>query len=194
MSDRVLDIQDLIKAKTSAKQTTHVLLDPGLEEERTAIIKELARAKSADDASNSFKVTAPAVQERLDKLEAKIAETRVPFVFQSIGRRAYDALLDENKPRPDHEDDKDLGFNEEEFPPRLIALSSYEPEINLEQARTIWDDWSSAETTLLFGAAVLANKEVVDVPFTNDGLPMGTLNIGTPSSTAMTEESPTPSS
>ncbi len=185
----------ILELKQPQRQTTHIMLKPELEEVRTQLLKEMVKAERYDENHNE-KDTAPKIQAQLEAVEKEIGETRQTFVFQSIGRKPYSALLDEYKPRPDDEDDKELGFNAEEFPPRLIALSSHEPEISLKVAREIWDGdlWSDAETTMLLGAAILANKEIVDVPFTNDGLPMGTRSTASPSNTATTEVSPTPSS
>ncbi len=188
-------LAEILKAKSPQRQTTHILLNPGLEEDRADLLKQLARAKKYDE-WHSEKDTAIPIQKELEAVEDEIAQARQPFVFQSIGRKAYSALLDEFKPRKDNTDDEDVGFNVDEFPAHLIALSSHAPEISLEQARTIWDsdDWSDAETTQLLAAAVVANKEIVDVPFTNDGLPMGTRSTANPSNIATTEDSPTPSS
>ncbi len=192
MSDVFEQIQ---AAKKPQRQTVFILLDPGLEEDRSQLLKEITRAEKYDKWNNE-KDTAPAVQARLDAVEEAIGEARQPFVFQSMGRKSYSALLDEYKPREGDEDDKELGANSDEFPPRLIALSSHSPKMTLDQAREIWDgdDWSDAETTALVTGALLANKELVDVPFTNDGLPMGTRSTASPSSIATTEDSPTPSS
>lgn len=188
-------LAEILKLKSPPRQTCYVLLNPSLEEDREVLLRLIARAEKYDKWHNE-QDTAPALQEKLEEIEEAIAEARQPFVFQSIGRKVYGALLDEFKPRKGNDEDKDLGFNADEFPVHLIALSAHDPEITLKQARELWDsdDWSDAETTLLLTAAVLANKEVVDVPFTNDGLPMGTRSTASPSNTATTEDSPTPSS
>lgn len=188
-------LEQILKAKSPQRQTTHILLNPGLEEDRAELLKQLVRAKKYDEWNNERDTAIP-IQAKLEEVEEEIAEARQPFVFQSIGRKAYSALLDEFKPRDGNAEDKDVGFNVEEFPAHLIALSSHDPEISLKQAREIWDsdDWSDAETTQLLAAAVVANKEIVDVPFTNDGLPMGTRSTASPSNTATTEDSPTQSS
>lgn len=191
--DLVLDIKDLIKAKTAPKQTCYILLNPELEERRAELQRDLAKAENYDEWHNE-KDLAPAIKQQIEEIDKEIAASRVPFVFQSMGRRAYSALLDEFKPREGNEDDADAGFDIDEFPPRLISLSSYSPKIPLEEARVIWDEWSDAETTLILGSAVLANKEVVDVPFTHDGLPMGTRSTVKPSPTATPKDSPTQSS
>lgn len=189
----MMDLDSIIAAKGPQEQSCYILLDPTLREKRKRLEQELKQAK-AYDAKHNERDTAPAVQKRIEEVDEEIADTRQRFVFRSIGRKSYGALLDEYKPRKGNEDDEEAGFNIDEFPPRLIALSSHDPKISLDQARKIWDEWSDAETTMLLGAAILANKEVVDVPFTNDGLPMGTRSIATPSATAMTEDSPTQSS
>ena len=188
-------LAEILKAKTPQRQTTHILLNPGLEEEHTSLLTRIKRAEKYDELHNE-RDTAPPLQAKLEEVEAAIAEARQPFVFQSIGRRAWSALLDENKPRDENEDDEEAGFDVDTFPVRLIALSSFDPLITLEQSQEIWDsdDWSDAETTLLLAAAMVANREIVDVPFTNDGLPMGTRSTGTPSNTVTTEDSATPSS
>ncbi len=188
-------LAEILKAKSPQRQTTYVLLNPGLEEDRSILLHQITRAEKYDKWHNE-KDTAPALQEKLEEIEQAIADARQPFVFQSIGRKAWSVLLDEFKPREGNADDEDLGFNAEEFPVHLIALSSHDPPITLEQSQEIWDsdDWSDAETTLLLTAAVLANKEIVDVPFTNDGLPMGTRSTASPSNTVTTEDSATPSS
>lgn len=188
-------LAEILKAKKPPRQTAHILLNPGLEEDRETLLVEIERAKSYDK-WHSERDTAPALQTKLEELEEEIAAARQPFVFQSIGRKAYGALLDEFKPRDGNKEDKDLGFNTDEYPVHLIALSSHDPLISLKQAREIWDsdDWSDGETTLLLTAAVLANKEIVDVPFTNDGLPMGTRSTDSPSNTVTTTDSATPSS
>ncbi len=192
MSDLLAEI---LKAKSPQRQTTHILLNPGLEEEHTSLLMQIARAEKYDELHNE-RDTAPSLKAKLEEVEEAIAEARQPFVFQSIGRRAWSALLDENKPREDHEDDKEAGFDVDKFPVRLIAVSSYNPKITLDRSQEIWDsdDWSDAETTLLLTAAIVANKEIVDVPFTNDGLPMGTRSTASPSNTVTTEDSLTPSS
>ena len=184
-------IDEIMARKRQQVQTVYLLLEPELEEQRQALVKELAKAEAYDKWHNE-RDTAPGIKERIREIEERIAESRQPFVFKSIGRSAYAALLDEFKPRDGNEDDDELGFNADEFPPRLIALSSHEPEISLEDAYKIWNEWSDAETTQLLSGAILANKEVVDVPFTIDGLPIASLSTGTPSPIATTEDSNTP--
>lgn len=186
-------IEEILAAKQPQVQTAHVLLDPSLEEERTRLLKALGKAEAFDKLHNE-RDTAPAIRSQIEVVEKKIADTRIAFRFQSIGRKAWGALLDEWKPREDNPDDEEAGFNIDEFPPRLLALSAIEPKITLDQAYTIWSEWSDAEATVLLAAAMLANREVVDVPFTSDGIAMEALSTETGSAIPSTKGSHTPSS
>ncbi len=187
-------IAEVFDRKKDNTQSVRILLDPGLKDELRDLERDLADAVKYDDEHTNARKRAPKVEKLLDELEVRIAEHRVTFKFQSIGREPYALLLDEFKPREDNEFDEELGFNSDEFPPHLLALSAVEPEMELADAVRIWNEWSDSETFLLITAAVTANKELVDVPFTRAGIRTGTLSTGKASTTSPVEESPTPNS
>ena len=187
-------IAEVFDRKKDNTQSVRILLDPGLKDELRDLERDLADAVKYDDEHTNARKRAPKVEKLLDELEVRIAEHRVTFKFQSIGREPYALLLDEYKPREDNEFDEELGFNSDEFPPHLLALSAVEPEMELADAVRIWNEWSDSETFLLITAAVTANKELVDVPFTRAGIRTGTLSTGKASTTSPVEESPTPNS
>lgn len=187
-------IADVFERKKDNTQRVHILLDPDLREELKDLEAELATAEKYDDEHNNARKKTPAVEKRIAELEDRIADSRVTFKFRSIGREGYAMLLDEYKPREGNEDDEDLGFDVDEFPPRLLALSAVSPALTLEDAYKIWSEWSDSETTILIAAAVTANKELVDIPFTRAGTRMGTFSTESPSTTPQGEESPTPTS
>jgi len=193
MSDVQLDISDILKAKRPNTQKAWVLLDPSLRERMDIALDVLAEAEKDVDRKGGRKALA-AAEELLSDVEGIVADSRVQFVFQSIGREAYSTLLDENKPREDDDDDQDLGFNVDTFPPRLLALSCVNPIMDLEQATALWNDWSDSETTILLTKAVVANKELVDIPFTRSGIRMEMLTTALQLTTPPAAESPTPSS
>lgn len=189
-----LTIADVFDRKKDNTQNVRILLDPGLKDELLELERELGDAKTYDDEHTNARKREPAVEKKLDELEKRIADARVTFKFKSIGREPYSMLLDEYKPREGNEFDEELGFNSEEFPPHLIALSAVIPEMELADAYRIWNEWSESETMLIMMAAVTANKEIVDIPFTRSGIRMGTLSTGKASTTQPVEESPTPPS
>ena len=184
-------IEDILGRKESTTQAVWILLRPALRDERAALLADLEEAEKYD-AMHNEPDTAPAIQAAIDDCDSRIAENRELFEFQSIGREAYSKLLDENGPRADNSSDEDVAFNIDEFPPRLLALSCTNPVISLADATKMWNDWSDGETTKLLSAAVIANKGVVDVPFTNAGISMATLTTASRSNTAPVEESNTP--
>ncbi len=185
-----MDIQEILKAKVPHREVAWVLLDGELEAEHGVLLDDLEKAKALDEKVTDPN-TAPLIEKKIEAIEGKIRESRVPFTFEAVGREVYGKLLDEYKPREDNEEDEAIGFNIDEFPPRLLALGSVDPKMELEHARSIWNDWSDAETTLLLMMAVKANRQTVDVPFTLTGSNMGTRFIGRESNTPDLKESPT---
>jgi hypothetical protein len=163
---------------------------------------EASAARIYDGRHTDAVKRADAVEEKIDDLDQEIAESRIKFTFKSIGRGNYAKLLDEFKPREpkeEYETDHEVGFDVDEFPPRLLALGSVDPKMELKEAKEIWQggddgDWSDAETTKLLMGAIRANKETIDVPFTRLGSRMEALTIETESPTPEPSGSPTPSS
>lgn len=182
-------IEDILGRKQPTTKIAWILLKPALKDELAELTASFTEAETYDRTHNEAD-TAPDIRTAIERLESTIADNRVKFVFQSIGRAAYSTLLDENKPRKGNADDKDVGFHRDEFPPRLLSLCCVEPTMSLAQAFAIWngDEWSDADTTMLLGAAILANKEYVDVPFTKTGTSMATRTTGSRSNIVHPEE------
>lgn len=183
------DIQEILGRKKAHRETVWIILDPALQEKLERLEVDLVKARRYDLKHNEPDL-APRVETEIGELEDQIAEAREPFTFEAIGRQAFSLLLDENKPRQGNDLDQSLGFHGEEFPPKLIATSAVDPKIDLATARTIWNEWSDGETTALISAAVRANKEVIDVPFTSSGTRMGMSSTERRSTTPQVEESP----
>ncbi len=193
-----MDIKDVLKRKIASTEVAWILMDPTLQDRRDELDTELSAARIYDKRHTDAVKRADEVEKKIDDVDLEIAESRVPFKFASIGRENYSKLIDENKPREGNTMDQDVGFNADEFPPRLLALSAVDPKMDLDDARQIWDggegQWSDGETTKLLLTAIKANKEVVDVPFTRLGSRMETLSIGTELPIPETSESHTQSS
>ena len=191
-----MDIQEILRTKIPHRETAWVLLDGDLETKHVLLLADLETAKAVDEKTTEPN-TAHLVEKEIGGVEDAIRESRVPFIFEAVGREVYGKLLDEYKPRDDEshkELDEEVGFNVDEFPPRLFALAAFDPKMELEDARLIWNTWSDAETTLLLAMAVKANRQTVDVPFTLTGSSMGTRFTGRESSTPAPTESPSPAS
>lgn len=88
------------------------------------------------------------------------SEETVDIVLQSIGRKRYEALMQEHPPtkaqnaEAQKETGEDAPYNLETFPVALVAACAIEPKMTDEQVQQIWDDWNSAEVMELFFAAL----------------------------------------
>jgi hypothetical protein len=80
-----------------------------------------------------------------------------------------------HKPTPEQKKHvADLGggilvYNTDTFPPALISAAAIDPEISLDEAETIFDQWGSADAEILFTTALLVCKERTSVPLSKNG-------------------------
>ena len=149
--------------------------------QRTVTIPLEQDTLDAYDAAESALERARLLGEPTDELESALAvakeavlETSVKMTFRSIGRKAYDALLDEHPPTAEQikefreeNADKDGNpatkgqppYNIETFAPALIQASCVEPAMTLEQVNELFDEWNSTELSELWGAAYEVNTQ-----------------------------------
>lgn len=99
---------------------------------------------------------------------AELEECSIKFVFQSIGRKNYEALLEQHQPTEKQVADQKaadpktpLEFNPETFPVALVVASIVEPDADKEELGE-WllngEEWNSAEFMTLFMAALEVNS------------------------------------
>lgn len=161
---------DRLRSQKKPQEVRHtVVLDPGLELELADVEGDIAelrvRIDNGDDTPARQKALDTA-RHRAEELRAAIDDATIKFVFRSIGRKRYSALLDEHEPtntqfaEAKRKDEEPPVYNEDTFPQALIAASAVEPEgVTLDDVRGLWDDdsWSASELNALWNAALLAN-------------------------------------
>lgn len=174
-----MDIKKILGEKRRRTRTVYILLDDSLATERDQLIIEAGIAER-QDAWQNRKPEAPALQERIRDLDVKIAESRVPFVFGAMPRTRW-VELDEEFTGDDGE------LDVEGFGPHLLAESSVDPVMTLEDVAEMWDTWSAAETEQLYIAAYRVNREVRGIPFIDAGTG-ATPSSGSNSTTSVDEE------
>jgi hypothetical protein len=101
--------------------------------------------------------------DRKTKATEVARENSVKFVFRSLGRRKYDALLGEHPPTDEQmkkQGNDKLEFNPETFPEALVQACLIEPELSIDEVKEIFnsEDWTPGETYSLFMAAMQANQ------------------------------------
>lgn len=195
-----------------------ILMDPEIKHRIDAKTQEVAAAKWLDrqgtkglDQPSSAKV-----EEELEALFREADEHTVNFIFQDIGRKPYEVLNQKHLPDDaqrklwkDAGEKGALAHNLDSFPPALIAacsiapteqhLENWEgpgvlgPKITEAKAAEIFEEWSDGDVTLLWMGAYSVCKEQTSAPLSRRATARmmdSVLN----STTALNEESPTPSS
>lgn len=95
-------------------------------------------------------------------------ELELTLLFKSIGSKAYDDLLGDHPATKDQAKKGNL-WNTDTFPPALISACSVDPQISVDDAKTIFqsDEWSRGELVDIFTALIKLNNEGFDIPFTS---------------------------
>jgi len=158
-----MNIADVIAAKRPRTTTVWMLLDDALAAERDRLLKDLSLAERQDTWINRRPI-APGMRERLVELDQLIHDARVPFTFKAMGRSRWVELVEE------FTDDKTGELDIEGFGPLMLSESSVDPEtggqwMTADDVKTLWKEWSAAETEELYIACFRLNREVRDIPF-----------------------------
>ena len=111
---------------------------------------------------------------QVEEMKPQVEEATLTFRFRSLSRKKYDELQSAHLPTPAQiQEAKDSGLgipavNTDSFPPALIAASCVEPEMTLDDAKSLWEDdenWSQGELTMLYEVAIAVNQQrrVIDL-------------------------------
>lgn len=96
--------------------------------------------------------------------EDAVREASQEYVFRSPGRRRFEDLVAAHEPTDDDHDrirtatgraEALARWHDETFIPALIAMCAVDPEVSLDEARVIYDEWTDSEIDRLFSAALL---------------------------------------
>jgi hypothetical protein len=187
-------IKDILKSKRRNRISVDIALDPTLKPHIQKLERELRQARR-DDQRENRPPQAPQIAKRLEQVEQELEDSIVTLTFEDIGRARFEALIESHPPTDDqikrHGDS--LSWNPETIAPVLIAACSADPEISLEEAEQICEEWSTGDVQLLFNAALQVCLETASVPFTKTAFEE-TLSFDENSNIVPIEESPTPGS
>jgi hypothetical protein len=166
------------QAKQQVKHTQVSCTIPSradLADEHELLCVELVAARAADEEQNRDPV-APAIAQRIRDLEVEIAASAWTFTFRGLARQKYRRLLMMFPPSAEQAERlKELGlvaeYDDEKFPPAVLAASCVRVEIAATKEAVegvdwaeIWDEWSTGQTTRLWRTCLAANTGVADVP------------------------------
>lgn len=165
-----LTFEDLVNRKKATTKTVPIALDPELAvelEEARQARDSAARAAAIRDKDTDAQAALWQAEERVAALEQRMRDEDAVayFTLKSIGRAAYDALVDAHQPTgAQRAKAKSLGigelaWNHETFPPALVAACLVEPQLSEEEVASLWrdDSWNQAELQALLQAAIEVN-------------------------------------
>lgn len=199
-------LEEIRRRKKPNRKQVAILIEPEIshqikekEQEIARLEIEIRKAKN-QSLANPYPKQLEQAQKELAALQKEAEENSVIFTFQDIGRKRYDDLITANLPtKQQKEDYKEgggegvLAYNPETFVPALISACAIEPEISLEEAEEICQEWSEGDIESLFFTALAACKERATVPLSKKGT--GTIQTSpSDSTTPPSEESPGASS
>ncbi len=104
----------------------------------------------------------------LDDVRDRARKVTVVFVFKSIGRPKFDALLDLHPQTAKQREElrkqgvtAEINYNADSFPQALVAASLIDPELAEEDVKDMFENeaWNSGELTGLFQTALLVNQQ-----------------------------------
>ena len=181
-------LEEIRRLKKPNRQTVEILLDPEMADDIKRLEKDLRDARRLDARENR-NPQAPGIEKQLETLQEEALEYTAEFVFQDIGRKRFEDLI---KAYPPSEEEKEAGnqWDPEAFAPALVAATAFQPEMTIEEASDLLNEWGHGEAEALFTAALLVCTERAPVPFTR----ASTGTTPTPdlsSTTALSGESPT---
>ncbi len=161
-------IEQILAAKKAVIKKVPVQVDGALASELEDLRADLREAKDLDPLTNAPAI-APGIESQIAALEEQSKDTIRIFTFKSIGRFNYDEIVAQHQPTKEQKA-KGGDFNEDTFPPIIVAASCVDPEITLEQAEQMFSspDWNGTELNNLFMGAVNANIKTGDIPLSND--------------------------
>jgi hypothetical protein len=167
---------DILAKKRPNTRTIDIIVDSDLAGEIRLKEAELEQAQAKKKrGKGSLADGMSQIEQALDEMYERAAEGVVTFTFQDIGRKSFDDLVMAHKPTPEQKKHvADLGggileYNTDTFPPALISAAAIDPEISLDEAETIFDQWGSADAEILFTTALLVCKERTSVPLSKNG-------------------------
>ena len=198
-------ISEIRRLKKPNTRKCTILLDSSLaheigeleaEIEAMGKLQNTQRSSLADTTSKDIEARI----EDLDKLREEAESLTVVFTFRDIGRRNYDDLVTAHKPTDEEKQEyKEAGgegvlaYSTLTFPPALVHATAIEPEIPIDEATEIFEEWAEGDIELLFTTALMVCKEPTSLPKSKAGIAK---MRGSQQKliTALNEDSPTPSS
>jgi hypothetical protein len=165
---RAATVEDLLTKKKPAERKVELILDGELAErwheaKTVALLAKLEKERNTNPQTTSALEEA---EEAVDALRPEVEEATVQLTLKAMGRRQYEALMDEHRPTKDQrakarKQGVDLVFNEDTFPVALIAASLVSPKMTEDEVAEMAESeaFNAAEWHLLTRTAMDLNQQ-----------------------------------
>lgn len=180
-----LTFDHLMSRKKPVTKTVTIAMDPDLADEYEAAkrARDIAAVRAGGSDDKERQVALWEAEEELAAVERRLhdEDAVAVFTFRSIGRAAYDAIVDAHPPTPaqrakaKREGLGELAANLETFPPALVSACLVDPIISHDDMAKLWvnDNWNQAELGALLEGAASANgtRRTLDLGKDSRGTP-----------------------
>jgi hypothetical protein len=165
----MLTAADLLAKKKPVTRTVTLVLDGDLADKWNELNLKIGVLKNAPKIDDVALATA---EQELEDLRPAVEDATVKLVLSSIGRKAFQTLVEDYPPtdkqqRDARKEGATLLFNAETFPVALIAASLTEPQMTYDDVQQLFDseNFNDTELTELFSAAMAVNttSKVIDL-------------------------------
>lgn len=169
---KLLTIEEIRRKKKPNKKEVSIILDSDLGSAIRKKQEELEHATRMNVKGRSLADVSPQkIQIELDDMISEAMDTTVTFIFQDIGRKRFNELVENNPPTPeqkqlwkDEENPGHLGYNLETFPIALITATCIEPKMKYEDVESLFEEWGEGDIEALFAGALGVCKERTSIP------------------------------
>ena len=175
-------IADLLAARKPRTRFIRLVLDGDstVELQRLQAQLSVLRANRSED-QEPLNSPIPALERKIQELEASVLEEAVEFTFRAIGRGDLEAIRIKYPPTEEqwriYKERAEVNpfvpaptFDPDGIAPELIAASAADPEMSVDEALALWDTLSDGEAAQLYEAAYEVNMEATTVPLSATGI------------------------
>ncbi len=142
------------------------------------------------DAKENRTPVAPGLYKQIEELRDSAKDVTATFVFEDLGRKRFEDLW-KTCPPTDEQREEGYEWDPDAFGPLIIATACIQPELTLEEATDMYDNWSTAEAEILLMTAINVNMGMSVIPLSGTATG-GQVSSDLSSITALSEESLTP--
>lgn len=168
--DQILDMKKPLEIEVD------VLVHPEYQQRLQELEQEKLRAQSNRSKADLSQPGVAKIEQQIEELLEEAQEYVVTFKLRDIGRKKLNDLAQKHPPTKEQTDQyKKLGapgvleYNPDTFGPALLTAVCIEPEMTLDAAERIFEEWGAGEVDSLFNACLRVTQGRASIPLSKRG-------------------------